>query len=766
MSDARRVLITQESWPAPTAGEMPQLRYNVASPHVGMTLRQLVRAFKRRGKLILFMLVALNILAFAAITAVKPRYTAEATLLIGPRQEQVLDLKSVLAGLGGDSEAIESEVQLLRSRKVARAVVQQLQLDSRPEFVVPLKGSGLFANVSGELRTRWNQIASGLAPILSLPEPKAVAEDKPGRDPVSQATEVFQKRVGVSPRGHSRVVAVTFDSTDPDLAAAAANSVVETYIADQLRAKRNATASAHTWLEDRVAEMRQQVINADQQVAAYRHRAAITQGRTSTLLSEQISSLGEQAVQARVSRASADARLQALKIGGDGVRADGMPEVQASPIIQALRAQESVLQAQAAELSRTYGENHPKVSAARAAAAAVAGRISTATSAIAAGLLDTARTAQARDESLAKNLAALRQEVDIGTESEVELHALQHEAEANRALYDRLLARSRETNVEGGLQQPDAQVISKAEPPEIASFPNPAIILPIFFVASVIATVLLVFALEAMNGGLMTIEQVEQMIGVTALGLLPRVRGGRRGLGFLHARRPGLGDDSLAYAEAIRNLHTGLMLTTSASNGDRPKVVLVTSALPGEGKSTVVISLARMMAGCGKRVVIIDGDLHRPTLHRACGMAMGLGLVDYLTRGAPLQEILQSDRYSGAQIITVGSRASTAPDLFASDTMRILMESLRERFDLILLDSSPVLAVSDTRNISRLADTTMIVVRWRDTRREAVVAGLRQLLDAGGRIAGVLLTNVDLQQHAKHSDIGAYQRRIGLYLSE
>lgn len=772
-------------WPAQATDEKAPFRDWSVPPvqaEPSAKLRELLRAFLRRRKLIFLTLLVLNAISFVAVHMIKPRYTAEATLIIGPRQAQVLDLKAVLSGLSGDSEAIESEVQMLRSRRVARSVVQQLHLDENPEFNPPPKAPGLMADLprlmtvmTGLARTKWNGIAGRYAPALMLPETAALAVSPDGgdgtlrdatdsrtRDPLALTIDNFLRHLAVTPKGHSRVVSVSFDSNDPSLAAAAANEVVNTYIADQLNAKREATASAHKWLEDRVAEMREQVINADQAVAAYRRRAGITQGRTGTLLSEQISTLGEQAVQARITRSNAEARLQALQnTPAASRRLDSLPEVQGSVVIQGLRAQESTLLAQAADLSRTYGEQHPRVAAARAAAGAVEGRIASEIGKIAGALQDEVRTAQAREAMLSANLASLRRDVDRGTESEVELSALQHEAEANRALYDRLLARSRETNVEGGLQQPDAQVISAADAPDNPSFPNPVIILPIFFLASCIATVLLVFTVEFFDNGFSSLEQVEATLGVAALGVVPRLKrgaGGRRELATYQSEHA-----QSAFGEAVRSLHTSLML----SSGDQPpKVVLISSAMPGEGRSSVVLSLARLMASCGKRVVVVDCDLRRPALHKAFGGSQSPGLIDCLSGKAQVFDVLQCDVSSPAYLVAAGSKGWVSPDLFASEEMRKLVATLSDRFDLVLLNSSPVLAVSDTRNLCQLADKTVFVVRWQDTRRFAVVAALRQVLEAGGSLAGVLLSMVDLKQYSKHSITGFYQRRIGLYLSE
>jgi capsular exopolysaccharide synthesis family protein len=215
------------------------------------------------------------------------------------------------------------------------------------------------------------------------------------------------------------------------------------------------------------------------------------------------------------------------------------------------------------------------------------------------------------------------------------------------------------------------------------------------------------------------------------------------------------------YAEAIRSLHTGLMMTGVER---APKIILVTSALPGEGKTTISLSLARLMASCGKRVVIVDCDLRRCSLSRAFGAQRGAGLSEYLAGDAKLDDVMQQDSLSTTHCVPAGKFANTSPDLFASAAMRRLLETLSAQYDLIVLDCAPVLAVSDARHLCRLADQTVFVVRWQDTRREAAAAALRQMVSAGGRIGGLLLSMVDLDQYGRYSTIGVTQRRIGLYL--
>ena len=727
----------------------------------GLTVQELLRIFRRRKRLIAIMLVTLNVVGYVAMQDIKPRYTAETSLMIGARQADLLDVRAVLAGLGGESEVIESEVQMLRSRKVLRQVAQQLQLENRPEFDQKQKAPGMLSGlgeqwaVARALAIRhWNAVAPARF-RWTQPALETSAEVVTPADPLAIITDEMSRRLSIAPKGRSRVVTVAFEAGDPSLAASVANAIGSTYIADQLNTKRDATANAHQWLEDRMVEMREQVVHADQAVAEYRRRIGITPAKSGTLLSEQVSALGDQVIQARMARLNAEARLAAFRDGKNNL--GNMPEALASATIPSLRSQEATLLATAATLSRNLGDHHPQVMAARAAAAAVSGRIQSELANVAGSLEEQARTARAREAEINRSMVAMRTAVDTGTTNEVELHLLEHEADANRALYDRLLARSRETRVEGGLQQPDAQVVSLAETPRRPTFPNPAVLMPIFFLSSCIATILMVFGLESTDTGFSTIEQVEQTLGLPALGLMPRMRHSWTRRVF----RSGQVDrERTAFAESIRHLYTSIMLFGAER---APEVILLTSALPGEGKSSLVLSLARVMARCGKRVVVVDCDLRRPVLHTAFGTERSPGLADVLNGEAELSHVLQADKGSSAALVAAGTAGSYAPDVLGSENMRILLRRLSERFDLILLDSAPVLAVSDTRHLSRLADCTVMVAQWQTTPRKATVEAYRQLRSAGARLPGVVLSVVDLRRYAGHSKLGTYRRWISLY---
>ena len=735
-----------------TFGQFPE------SP--GGRVNEFWRMLARRKWLIVLMLVALNVLAAVVIGRLPPRYTATASVMIGQREEQVVDLKAVIAGLSGASDVIEDEIQMLRSRRVARTVVEDLDLERDPAFNPALAPPGALARarrwMDGTLATLLQRLPAPMRSLLPRVVPDVATASSVAADPLAVPIDNFLQHLSVSPVGHSRVISVAFESANPVLSAKAANAVADAYINDQLKSKLDATEHAHQWLSERVAEMRNQVISADQAVESYRRSINLTQGRTAPLLAEQISELSDRLVQAKVDEATAESRL----VASSAMSTDGLPEVQGSAVMQGLRSQQSEMLAQATELARTHGDRYPRLAALRAGIAEIDGRIRRETGSIAGELRADSHAAADRVALLQKRLDVLRAQDNVGSEGEIQLRMLQHDADADRALYDRLLARAKETNVESGLQQADAAIVSHAEPPTGPSFPKPGIMLPIFFVASVLVAGLIVAALEALSRGFAHPDQVEQLLGIPALGAVPFLR-----RGLFVSRDPAtdvLARPDSAYSEALRSLQTTLAL----SAGTPPKVLLITSPMPGEGKSSVVLALARLMASCGKRVAVIDCDMRRPALHAGFGVPRTPGLLDCLAGDHAPEEVMRSDKWSAARLMPIGTRRRISPVMLGSDEMRNLLVRLGSCYDVVLLDSAPMLAVSDTRNLCALADRVVVLARWNDTRRSAVIAALRQIMAAGGTVAGVLLSMVDLQRSAQYGQSHLYRRRIGLELAD
>ena len=298
---------------------------------------------------------------------------------------------------------------------------------------------------------------------------------------------------------------------------------------------------------------------------------------------------------------------------------------------------------------------------------------------------------------------------------------------------------------DSSLVQADARIISYATVPSRPSYPRKRLIVGSAFVASTVLGILLVMLLEQLDSGFRGREQIEASTGVTVLGMVPRLRSG-----WFSAAEPH--DDIIdrpntVLSEAFRTLRTALLL----SNVDRPpRTVLITSSVPGEGKSTTALALARTTAKHGQKCLIIDGDMRHPSLHRAFGVDNDVGLIDYLSRDMPLEEIVQVDFKSGAHYILAGQTVPHSTDLLGSEKMRGLLAALSDVYDLVVVDTPPVLALSDTLVLLRSVDKTIFLVQWEKTRRETVIAGLRQVMDAGADLAGIVLTQVDLKRQAQY----------------
>jgi capsular exopolysaccharide synthesis family protein len=469
-----------------------------------------------------------------------------------------------------------------------------------------------------------------------------------------------------------------------------------------------------------------------------------------------MSAVSDQLVQAESELIHAEARLhQAQQAGASG----SVSEVLSSLLIQRLRADQAELERKIADARQTLGERNPKLIKLNAELDNLNSALRGETAKIIASLSSDVDAARTRATALRANLAKIKDKAEKIQAADVEIQAAQHEAQADRALFDRVLSRAKEMSVETGLQSADAEVIAHADVPQKPSFPNKPLFLAAAFVTSLVAAGLLVLVSESMDQGFRDLEDVERMLKVPALGFAPSLRriGSSRPDTFV------LEKPLSSYAEAIRGMYTSLML----SSAERvPKCILVTSGLPGEGKTSVAVSLARLMAASGKRVLLVDCDLRRRTASAIMAGSPEPGLVDYLMGRTELADVVTRDSLSDAWVLPAGSYPSDPSELLASEGMRNLLMKLPASYDLVIIDSSPVLVVSDTRNLCRLADKVVVAVRWQHTRKAAAAPAIRHIRNSGGDIAGVLLTIADTKRLPYYSASSYYVRQMNHYLPQ
>jgi capsular exopolysaccharide synthesis family protein len=402
-----------------------------------------------------------------------------------------------------------------------------------------------------------------------------------------------------------------------------------------------------------------------------------------------------------------------------------------SDMIQQLRAKEVEVQRQLAELSTEYGERHPRMLNLRAEAASLHQKI--------------------------------QSEVRLNA-AQVPLRALEREADSSRLLLNTFLARLKETSAQQDIsvQQPDARIISRADVPLRPSFPKALPILALSLAGSTLTGLLVAFVSDHLDRGFRSAEELEEVTGATALGLTPIANVATKGATPVVNV---LTNPKSAFTESIRTLSW----TANVSSSDAPpKKILVTSAEPGEGKTTIAVCLARIQALADKKVLVVDADSRRPAVAKALGAHDGPGLTELLLEEATLKQVVWKDERTGLDMIRAGKAPHDVPSLLASPRMDALLETLSGRYDVIVIDSPPVMVAADARVLSTKVDGTILVVRWASTPRDVVNAALRQLHAAGGRFTGTLLNMVDLKKYAPYGygDSGYYHERLRGYYTE
>ncbi|HMR33250.1 MAG TPA: GNVR domain-containing protein [Geminicoccaceae bacterium] len=715
-------------------------------------LREILLKLWRGRRPIFFTILVGSLIGYLAIRALPTIYKASSTVMLDSRHMKVVQSDEILANLTTEPEAIEGEIERLRSRELAGEVVRRLKLDNDPEFNPQLSNNDDGFNWNALIRYLPADFAAHAHELLHRSDDGAAAMTDEGAATRVQKDIVDAYLSGLDVRqvGKSPAIEIRFSSSDPVTAAAVANAVAETYIGSLLGTKSDATRRAGEWLGDRIAQLRAEVEQKERAVEEFRARNGLIAGRDLPLQTQEMAELATQLVAARVERQSAESRLQqARRTNGSSVGFGGLE----SEVVKSLRVQEAELSREVVELSSELGPMHPRLVNARAKLQDVRASIAGETRNITAGMRNEAEAARQREASIQASVDQLTGRVAQNNAKAVELRTMEREVEASRVLLESLLARQQETAQQEGIQQADAKILSRAAVPDSPSFPNKKLFMALALLASAFGGVSLAYVLQALDETFQTADQVSRDLDMPVLEVVPLVKGLRR----QHSPADWIvmGPNS-SFAEAIRQLHVSLMAHRS---------VLFTSTLPDEGKTSLACAFGRFLAGAGRSVVLIDCDLRRSSVHQVLRGREGPGLVDHLTGGAELDRIIQRDEQSRLHFIAAGSMADHPPDLFLSRQMRTMVSVLTRVYDTVLIDSAPVLAVADTRCLQPLVEQTVFVVRWRSTQRAKAREAVRRLNLDGASPAGAVLNMIDPSAYGEY-DAGYGYQAVKRYYGE
>jgi succinoglycan biosynthesis transport protein ExoP len=707
-------------------------------------VREILRKLWRGRRLIALTIVTGCLLGYVVMKHMTPLYTASASVMLETRQLRVLDTDEVLSGLALDSEVIEGEIELLHSRELGEEVVERLKLQEHPEFnpaIAQDRAGFEWSDVLDYLPLVVVAYARDLLNVEDADDTALTDQERAARLQ-TRIVDTFLGRVDADQAGRSPVIRISFESQDPRTAADVANAVAETYIDAQLASKYDATRRASTWIEERITRLRAEVAEKERAIEVYRARSGLLEGREMPLETQQMAELASQLVVARVERQAAETRLQQ-------VGSTTSTEVLESDLIQSLRIQEAQLRRELAEASVEYGPNHPRIISGRALLDDIQSSISREISKIGLALRNEVEAARQRESGIQAELDTLSTQVAQNNAAAVQLRELEREVDASRTLLESLLARAQETAQQEGIQRPDARIISAAQIPDSPSQPNAKLFMAMTFCASAFAGVSLAYLLQALDQSFHTASEVTEHLDLPVLELVPLVHG------FGRTRSPAdcvVEQPTSGFAEALRSLQVTLF-----AHSYPPKSFLFTSSLPEEGKTSLTLAFARFLAMAGRSVVVVDCDLRRSTVHTALGGRRSPGLVDHLHGRATLDQIVQMDEQTALHFVASGAPADNPPDLFASRAMHSTMSTLTRRYDVVLIDSAPVLAVADTRCLQPLVEQTVFVVRWRSTHRATAQEAVRRLHQAGLATAGVVLNMVDPSAYGEYDTSYSYK---------
>lgn len=652
--------------------------------------------------------------------------------------------------------AIQTEADIMESTALADKVIAKLRLDEDPEFNRALMPPSAIGSIIAAINP---------LPYLTGAKTGEAVLSAAGRENVARAQiqGMFSSRLTVTSRRRSFVISIDFVSNSGEKAALIANTLADLYVLDRLEVSLEETRRANDWLSERLDELRRDVGVAEQAAEQFRSQHNLSQSRRGgerqlSVTDQQLVELNSRLVLARSDLAQKQARYSQLRdLGRDRGSLDTAYDVLQSSLIQRLREQEVMKQRELSEASKTYGERHPRIIGLQADLQELRSKIGQEVSKIAASLASETEASRIGVSSLEKQIADLQKGSNTASGFEVELRELERQAEASRGLYESFLARYKRDSEQESIQRANARVLSQASVPVKPSSPRRLRIFAMAVLFSMVGGVGLVFLLDRLNGRIRSADEVEPILGLPLLAVIPKWKTSKKAKGGLNYAT--LDMPRSALANAFRSLQVVMAATNAGRQqplAGSKKVAVVTSSIPGEGKSFVVRNLAMAAAAAGNRVLLIDGDLMRPTQHSLANLSAQTGLTQLLSDPSlSAESLLLHEERGRFDLLPAGALDAFSGNALAGGRFADVVAQLAANYDRVFIDAPPCLATTDAQTLAGIADQVLFVVKWNDTPRDAILTAVSYLQKAGAQICGVVLSQADLPGLRKNS-YGAY----------
>lgn len=737
------------------------------------SLREYWHVVRQHAALIAMITSCALLLSAVAAFTITPTYTASALILIEPQAPQVLDIKQLMVEqpTGEEHDYYKTQYSLLRSRSLAAQVIHDLGLQDDPLLSGSSQPNGLIAGI-------WSRFESQVATVFhdgANNTNVAVASEALGIS--AAAVNAYLRRLSIQPEFGTRLVKISFSTPDPKLSAVVANAHADAYVRQGMDLRTKATEAAERFLEGKLVELGERVEKSEAALNTYRHDKGIvefsTNGKNEILL-RRLEDLNSALTQAETARISLESQADLISKGDYY----SLPGVVSSPMVQALKPQLAALEAQYASMSSRYTPAYEPLVALKA-------KLDDTRAQLNETVAEIVRSVKLQNEAAAAREKELDQEVDHEKARALALNdaslkdaILAREVNTNRQLYESVLKRMKEMGVAAAVRASNVSLVDHASPPASPSSPRKGLMILLSTLLGFNGAIGIAFLLEYLDDSLKTAEQVERLLRLPSLAFVPDMIGRPNGhyqaqldLSAIRSDGSGLpaqssnggaeksGRDALrrrmalaAAREAYRTIRSQILLSRA---GCPPRIVLISSAVAGEGKSITAVNTAITFAQKGRQVLLIDADLRRARCHELLRCDGRYGLSEVLTGQAALGDVISDTNINNLFLLSAGSVPPDPPELLGSARMGEILSELGARYQHIIIDSAPVMPISDSVVLSRHVDGVIMVV-GRTTAKQLAKRACQRISDSGAKVLGVVLNRLGAYHASYYSYHGYY----------
>lgn len=733
----------------------------------GIEFEKLLAIFRRQWRVVFAACIFTIALGTAYLITAVPKYTAAASLLIDTGNQKIVDQLSAVSGVLGDESSVLSQVEILKSEKIAQAVAETLNLSANNEFM---------SGKEGPIGSLVTSIRSYLRSELIFSSTTADTSDETLDD---QIVDTLISNLKVQRLDRTYVLELSYTSAFPELAANITKAYAEAYLTDQLDSKYDATRRASDWLQKRIAELRQKSLETDMAVQRFRAEKGLITTDGQLITDQQLTQLNSQLIIAQADTSNAEARYKRImSIVESGELEGAVTDALQSEVITDLRRKFLESSRKEADISSRLGEKHVQAVRLRNEMSEYRRLMFEELTRIAQTYQSSYQVAKTRQENLERQVVAATKTSASANDQQVQLRELEREADTYKNLYQTFLQRYQEAVQQQSFPVTEARIISRATIPRTPSSPKAMQVFGLSIFLGLMAGAGIGVLREFRDRFFRTGDQVRRELDLEFLGTVPleaskrvKLRGSAktadisRSINKLDTIGNYVVDHPLSsFAESMRSAK----IAVDVFSGNRsPKIIGIVSVLPGEGKSTISINFAELLANQGSRVLLIDGDLRNPGATRQLAQHADRGIVEALQDDVPLSDLVMTNAQTGLAFLpaVIKRRIPYSAELLSSEAMDRLLAHASRDFDYIVIDLPPLAPVVDARAISAKMDAYIFVVEWGGTARNVVAKALLANAVVAAKCAGVILNKVDSTKMKLYQSYGSSEYYSSRYVS-